>query len=151
MIYKEVQANLFDIDKKYVLVQCISQDCVMGKGIATIFNEKFKGMKEKCKRVIDENNLSFPCVIPYQDNNGAVFNLVTKKLYSHKPKYSAIKTCIKIMATVCKRNNIRYLAMPMIGCGIDGLSWDIVRNMIQEEFNKIDITIEIRYTHKTDY
>lgn len=145
MIINEQKGNLFELDtKKYAFAHCISQDCAMGAGIAVVFDKNFRGMKNYCKRVIKENNLKFPCVVPYY-NDEVVFNLITKKNYWGKPTYSTIQKCIKEMAYMCKKNDIKYLAIPKIGCGLDKLQWGRVREIIKEEFRGIDIKIEVRY------
>ena len=99
MIYREEKGDLFEM-RGYSLAHCISQDCAMGAGIAVAFNKKFKGMKGYCLRVIEENNLSFPCVVPFTAScNGygiIVFNLVTKRVYYGKPTYTTITKVIDI-------------------------------------------------------
>lgn len=145
MILNEKQGNLFELNKKYALAHCISQDCAMGAGIAVQFNKTFKGMKNYCIRVIKQNNLTFPCVLPYCDNDRTIFNLVTKKAYYGKPTYITITKCIHEMATMCKQYNIKYLAIPKLGCGLDRLQWSKVREIIKEEFKDMDIEIEVRY------
>ena len=49
------------------------------------------------------------------------------------------------MRDYCIKYNIRYLAMPKIGCGLDKLQWSKVREIIKDEFKDVDIQIEIRY------
>lgn len=145
MILNEKKGNLFELDDKYVLAHCISEDCAMGAGIAVEFNKRYRGMKGYCVRVIKENHLSFPCVVPYSNNDSMVFNLITKKVYYGKPTYTTITKCIQEMAFMCKSFNIKYLAMPKIACGLDRLQWGKVREIIKEEFRNLDIEIEVRY------
>ncbi|WP_275372674.1 macro domain-containing protein [Clostridium tertium] len=145
MILNESKGNLFELDNKYALAHCTSEDCEMGKGIAVEFDKKFRGMKNYCKRVVEYDNLSFPCVIHYSNNYQSVFNLVTKKSYYGKPTYTTITKCISEMAYMCRQFNIRYLGIPKLGCGLDRLQWGRVRDIIQEEFKDIDIEIEVRY------
>lgn len=150
MILNEKKGNLFELDKKYALAHCISLDCEMGKGIAVEFNKRFKGMKRDLIQTIEDNSMSFPCVIMYYDNDDfensrKVFNLITKKAYYGKPTYQTITKCIEDMANMCKKYNVKYLAMPKIGCGLDRLQWSKVREIIQEAFKDIDIEIEVRY------
>ena len=145
MKFNEQKGNLFELDKKYSLTHCISQDCAMGAGIAVQFDKKFKGMKDYCKRVIKENNLSFPVVIPFNEDDRTVFNLVTKRVYYSKPTYKTITKCIQDMVSMCKEFNIKYLVMPKIGCGLDRLQWGKVREIIKEKFKDLDIEIEVRY------
>ena len=39
--------------------------------------------------------------------------------------------------------NIKLLAMPKIGCGLDRLQWDKVKFMIEETFVDLDVEIII--------
>lgn len=146
MKLNEKKGNLFELNpKKYAYAHCISQDCAMSKGIAVVFDKQFRGMKNYCKRVIEENHLNFPCVIPYSNSDKMVFNLITKKNYWGKPTYATIEATIEDMAHMCKVYNIKYLAMPKIGCGLDRLQWGKVREIIIKHFKELDIEIEIRY------
>lgn len=145
MILNEKKGDLFELDDKYALAHCISEDCAMGAGIAVEFNKRYRGMKGYCTRVIKENHLSFPCVVLYSNNQNVVFNLITKKVYYGKPTYTTITKCIQEMAFMCKSFNIKYLAMPKIACGLDRLQWGKVREIIKEEFKDLNIKIEVRY------
>lgn len=140
------KGNLFELDReKYVLAHCISQDCALGAGIALEFRKRFKDMPSYCERVIKENHLEYPCVIPYYTKELKVLNLVTKRFYYNKPTYNTITSTIREMAFICNKSNIKYLGMPLIGCGLDKLKWEKVREIIEEEFKDIDIEIEVRY------
>ena len=77
MIYNEQKGNLFDLDNKYALAHCISYDTDNSKswnlGIVVEFKKKFSGIKEYTNNFIRENNLSCPCVVPYNKNERVVF------------------------------------------------------------------------------
>lgn len=147
MKYREEKGSLFELDNnKYIFAHCISVDCEMGKGIAVEFRNRYKGIQSYCKRVVSENHLSHPCVISFYNNtNLVVFNLITKTKYYNKPTYKTIKKAIQDMADLCKQGNIKYLAMPKIGYGLDGLQWGKVRDIIIKEFQDLDIEIVVRY------
>ena len=148
MIYREEKGDLFEMSG-YSFAHCISQDCAMGAGIAVAFDKKFKGMKRYCLRVIEENNLSFPCVVPFTDSyknyDIFVFNLVTKRVCYGKPTYTTITKAIEDMAFMCKQFNVKKLAMPKIGCGLDRLQWGKVREIIKEAFKDTDIEIVVKH------
>lgn len=145
MILKESKGDLFRLDEKYALAHCISLDCKMGAGIAVQFDKRFKGMKSYLKRCVAENNLKDPCVIPYSDNDRLIFNLITKEKYWHKPTYRTIEATIEDMAFMCKTYNIKYLAIPYIGCGMDKLQWGKVKPLIEKHFNDLDVEIQVKY------
>lgn len=146
MKLNEQKGNLFNLDDKYSLAHCISLDCAMGAGIAVEFDKRFYGMKTWLKKIIKANGYNYPIAIPaFKDGKLKVFNLVTKEKYWDKPTYDTITKCIEQMAEYCERHNIKYLAMPKIGCGLDRLSWVKVREIIKDRFECLDIEIEVRY------
>lgn len=138
MILNEKKGNLFDLDnKKYFYAHCISADYELGAGIAVEFQKRFN-LKKDLK--IYGNN-THPSLVVI----GNVFNLVTKNRYWHKPTYESITKCIQYMRDMCENCDIKYLAIPKLGCGLDRLQWGKVRDIIKEEFKDLDIEIEVRY------
>ena len=45
----------------------------------------------------------------------------------------------------CQRNNVKSVALPRIGCGLDQLSWEKVAEIIREVFRDEDVTIKVYY------
>ena len=46
LVYSEVKGDLFGCPATSSLGHCVSQDMAMGKGVATLFKEKFGGVAE---------------------------------------------------------------------------------------------------------
>ena len=72
---------------------------------------------------------------------GKSFSLVTKYNACDKPTYDDLYRSIVDLREKCKQLGVKKLVMPKIGCGIDGLDWDKVRDIIKEVFGSIDIDI----------
>ena len=142
MIFKEIKGDLFKSDNKYTLVHCISYDCGMGAGIAKTFDNKMPKMKNQLKRTIREKNLHGYFAILYKGDRN-VINLITKERYWHKPSYSSLKASLLNAKEITIHNNIKYLAMPVIGCGLDRLQWSKVSAMIKEIFADTDVEIVV--------
>ena len=138
MTFKEINGDLFKSDNIYTLVHCISRDGAMGAGIAVTFNNKFPEMKKQLKNTIRENDLQGYFAILYRGERN-VINLITKEKYWHKPTYSSLKTSLLNAKQIILRNNIKHIAMPVIGCGLDRLQWSKVSAMIKEVFADTDI------------
>lgn len=138
MILNEKKGNLFELDNdKYFYAHCISLDFNLDKSVALDFQKKFN-----LKRDLEKTSSGkYPELITVNH----VFNLVTKKKYWNKPTYESLTTCIRYMRDMCKNCNIKYLAMPKIGCGLDRLQWGRVREIIKEEFKDLDIEIELNF------
>ena len=142
MIFKEIKGDLFKSDNKYTLVHCISYDCGMGAGIAKTFDSKMPKMKNQLKHTIREKNLHGYFAILYKGDRN-VINLITKERYWHKPSYSSLKASLLSAKKIAIRYDIKYLAMPVIGCGLDRLQWSKVSAMIKEIFADTDIEIVV--------
>lgn len=138
MILIEKQMDLFETDKKYYLVHCVSADYRLGAGIAVMLQKKFK-LISKLESIGDNRYPNCIFLNP-------VFNLVTKKNYWDKPTYESLEDSLNIMKIMILElnkggENVKFVAMPKIGCGLDRLSWIKVKELIKEVF--IDIDIEI--------
>lgn len=144
MIYLEVVKDIFTVSDDYYFAQCISADFAMGKGIAVEFNKRFD-TKSNLVRIYDsylfkwdsEFKECVPCIL-----EGRVFNLITKRNYWNKPTYNTMKDALIAMKYYVENSCcITKIAMPIIGCGLDGLSWPKVKAIIQTVF--ADSNIEI--------
>lgn len=137
MIFKEIQADLFQMKESYELAHCISADAKMGAGIAVHFRQRF-GLD-----ALQEQARSQPLEIGACYRVGRTLNLVTKDKYWHKPTYGTLTSSLASMKLVCEAEGLTRLAMPQIGCGLDRLKWDKVKQIIQEVFEETDIEIVI--------
>jgi O-acetyl-ADP-ribose deacetylase (regulator of RNase III) len=43
----------------------------------------------------------------------------------------------------CEEHDVKKLAMPRIGCGLDRLDWNEVREIIKQTFQEINIELTI--------
>lgn len=149
MIYREERRDLFTVGSDYYLAHCVSADFKLGAGIAVEFNKRY-GMRRKLLNMApistyafwDNMDMSSRGMSILVDN---VFNLVTKRNYYNKPTMSSIKNALNWMRNDCLTLGIKKIAMPKIGCGLDGLSWPKVSDTIKQVFCTTDIEILICY------
>jgi hypothetical protein len=142
MIINEIKKDLFAVPQGYYLAHCISGDYALGAGIAKKFTEIYN-MKFKLHR-----DYAIPEGEKYANVGRAllvdnVFNLVTKKRCFHKPTYENLYDTLVDMKEQIVDFGILKLAMPLIGCGLDKLEWDKVKDIIEDVFDDIDIEILI--------
>ena len=140
MIYHEEKLNLFSIDDSYYIAHCISADFALGAGIAKEIDKRFNTraklfykFPDGFEYYLDENNTNGECIL-----TDRVLNLVTKRKYYDKPTYKSMDQALTMMREVCIHNNITKVAMPTIGCGLDRLSWNRVRDIIINKFSAMD-------------
>lgn len=142
MTYKEEIRDLFSVPEDYYLAHCISADFKLGAGIALEFSKRFDTktlLCTKCPNYYEAwsaYKMKGDCIL-----EGRVLNLITKARYFHKPTYMSMQYALRKMRTLCTLYNIKKVAMPLIGCGLDKLEWNEVSKMIQDTFVSYDIEI----------
>lgn len=126
-----------------IFVQCISADFALGAGIAKTFADEHNVRNALCNKYY----------INVWDNKGyalfthtdiIVMNLVTKEKYYNKPTYETLKESLENLKNQLLDSPMlleKILVMPKIGCGLDGLEWSKVKNIIEEVFKDIDVRI----------
>ena len=142
MNFKEETRDLFTVPQGYYLAHCISGDYSLGAGIAAQFVDVYN-MRYKLHRnypIPDGEKFANVGEALLVDN---VFNLVTKDRVYHKPTYDTLIETLEDMKEQCENLDINKIAMPRIGCGLDGLSWDTVEKIIKEVFEDTDMEILI--------
>ena len=149
-----VNENIPDNEQPYCLAHCISADFGMFGGIVTEFNsrwdmknillEKYNDQQRTFK---DHGALVFPESVRDHGHQTLVYNLVTKLTVCHKPTYKDLNKSLELMKYHMVVSGCNRLAIPTIGCGIDGLDWEVVSDMIQEVFKdtNIEILVCMRY------
>lgn len=85
------------------------------------------------------------CAYLVWQNKRYVFYLVTKERYYNRPTYETLKSSLVKMKEIMEANGLRDLAMPRIGCGLDGLEWSRVKGIIEEVFRQSNVNIRIYY------
>ena len=145
MIFKEEQGDLFDkeILPEYVLCHCISSDFALGAGIAKIFAKM--GVKKKLTETYPRHWQGRGYCLFTEVDGTVVANLVTKERYFHKPTLESLKQSLEDLREQAISRDLKKLAMPKIGCGLDKLQWEDVGAAIKEIFGDTDIEVLIKY------
>ena len=137
-IVEERVGDLFSAPNNMSLAHCISQDCVMGKGIAKQFSEKFGRVNE-----IKEQCVKVGGVAILKDKERFIYNLVTKHKYYEKPTMTDLRNSLLEMRKHMKEKGVESVGMPRIGCGLDLLDWGQVKRLLEEVFQDSSINIVI--------
>jgi O-acetyl-ADP-ribose deacetylase (regulator of RNase III) len=136
LIFQEKKGNLFEAESDRTLFHCVSADCEMGAGIAKQFVEKYPNLRSYVDEQWPEVGES---VFYRSDEKWDVINLITKWKYYHKPTYKTLRQSLEHAKKICDDN--QRIAMPMIGCGLDGLDWQKVRQIITQVFHGTNVDI----------
>mmetsp|Transcript_13362 Transcript_13362/g.20917 ORF Transcript_13362/g.20917 Transcript_13362/m.20917 type:complete len:80 (-) Transcript_13362:111-350(-) len=73
-----------------------------------------------------------------------VYYLVTKERYFHKPTYDNLGKSLGAMRVHMQKRGVKKLALPKIGCGLDGLKWDNVKDLLESSFTGYPGGLEIK-------
>jgi len=142
MKYEEITGDLFREAQGRVLAHCISADFALGAGIAVKFKEM--GVKEALQNAFPDYAKKWTqgeCIVTHIHSD-VTCNLVTKRYCYEKPTYENLQSALDSMKEFLERE-LEYkktlqVGMPLIGCGIDGLEWDRVSQMVKDTFSDLE-------------
>lgn len=150
MIFAEEVADVFERGKGCYLAHCISSDYALGAGIAVHFRKM--GVAYLLGENYPDVRTNFaPCCLETtagtaKEDYKGVFNLVTKEKSWQKPAYDSLRTALVDMRKQIEQKHKDgeaeiVVCMPLIGCGLDKLQWDTVREVITDVFLDTDVLI----------
>lgn len=121
------------VDALVNTVNCVG---VMGRGVALQFKNKFpennkqyvsackKGLVRPGKMFVTSNGLLGPQWI---------VNFPTKRHWRHPSRMVDIELGLNDLVSQIERLGIRSVALPPLGCGLGGLDWRVVREVIERK------------------
>lgn len=136
---------------------CHQVNCqgVMGSGIARQIRDKFPGLFEAYERVVDTNGgeeclgqvFFYPTTFCTVANMFSQFHYLPRDVMN--TNYSAFRQCCKgikdyVYATCGPGSKYCRIGFPHgIGCGLAGGDWNIISQILEEEFDGSDWNVEI--------
>lgn len=138
MKYAKVKGNLFKVNSRFVLAHCVSRDMALGAGIAKQFRDNFPKMDIDLNANKPER---FPVVVRWEGENRVIYNLVTKERYFNKPTRTSLEKTLIDLKKMMLDHNEKRLAIPLIGAGLDRLSWTPTEKYIKELFSDTEIEV----------
>ena len=136
-----MKGDLFeDSDPRSSLAHCVSSDFKCGKGIATVFIKKFFGLRN-----LRGTNVQIGSVAVLKDGRRFIYNLITKETYKDRPTYKDLSHALIEMKHHAVNHGVQKISMPKIGCGLDQLEWQTVKNIIHSAFIGTNIKIFVFY------
>ncbi|XP_073824342.1 terminal ADP-ribose protein glycohydrolase 1 isoform X2 [Musca autumnalis] len=134
----EVDGDLFSAPDTHSLAHCVAADFGMGAGIAVKFKQIFGKVDELLSQGAQTGSVAV-----LKDNQRFIYYLVTKDQSWDKPTYNSLRSSLEAMREHMKSNNVQKLAIPRIGCGIDGLEWNKVTSELSAVFCNENLEIVV--------
>lgn len=127
-----------DVDAIVNTVNCVG---VMGKGIALQFKKKWPDNFVEYAKYCKLKHLRPGKVHIYKLEQSKhplfIINFPTKDHWKEKSRIEYIRYGLNDLIQKIKDLNISSIAIPPLGCGNGGLSWDLVRPLIEEAFREL--------------
>lgn len=143
MQLKYVEKNLFKLNKQFAYGHCIARDIGLGAGIALTFRKFYPKMIPYLETNKPE---TFPAIIRYQDDKGRIiYNLITKEHSYEKPTRDSLNKAILLLKEEMIKNDDKIIGIPLLGAGLDKLSWTETEKRIKDVFKDTDIKIAVCY------
>lgn len=119
-------------------VNCVG---VMGAGLAKQFKQRLERNYKAYKHICDEGLLIPGGVMKFElsgddwreanvdDSVKYILNVATKDSYKNNSSYDIVQQCLINTINMCEATDIESVAIPALGCGLDGLKWSAFRNL----------------------
>lgn len=119
-------------------INCIG---VMGKGLAKQFRARYRGNYVAYVEACEKENVvpghMFVYEAPSWCQQPLIINFPTKDHWRDKSELWMIEEGMKDLVRVLKRYSVRTVAIPALGCGLGGLPWDKVREIIERHLSPL--------------
>jgi O-acetyl-ADP-ribose deacetylase (regulator of RNase III) len=164
-----IKGNLFDypgivsgnnISELHIAhgVNCVG---AMGAGIAVQFKKTFPEMYKKYNLKCKEGKIIPGCCWVWEESKGKaqylaktdqlgekytdffVYNLAIKTHWKMPASYIAMKGSLKNLIEEMNKRGAKEIAMPWIGCGLGGMSKEMVYKLLKKSFQNEEIKVLI--------
>ena len=124
-----------DTDALVNPVNCVG---VMGRGLALAFRTAYPDNFAFYKAACDKNEVRPGAMLLFdrgtRETPRYIVNFPTKRHWKHKSRIADIEDGLMALAADVQTLGIGSLAMPPLGCGLGGLSWEKVKPLIESTF-----------------
>lgn len=138
----EKTGNLFDSDAP-AYAHGVNTRGLMGAGIAVEFKHRWPDMYKVYKNLCKDEMLLPGGYFPYVTKERTIINIASQDLPGPHAKLQWFEEGLSEALAYADWNNIQKIAMPRIGCGIGGLDWADVRDIIEYFAEEGECDIEV--------
>ena len=137
-----VQGDLFDSGSEALVnpVNCVG---VMGKGLALQFKQRFPANFVSYANACRRRELAPGRLHVFDASPGnprLIVNFPTKRHWRDASRLDDVAQGLDTLANAIASSGIRSIAIPPLGCGLGGLPWPDVRQLILHHLSALDHT-----------
>ncbi len=128
------------------IVNTVNTVGVMGKGLALQFRERFPDNYTFYRRACQAGQVQIGKMLVYPTNRLTprfIINFPTKKHWRQPSRLEYIESGLQDLVRVIRENEIHSIAIPALGCGLGGLKWHDVKNLINRYLETLK-NVEVR-------
>lgn len=138
------KGNLLDSGAD-ALVNTVNTVGVMGKGIALQFKNTFPENYKRYKAACQSKSLDVGQLLIVEEKTllgeKTIINFPTKKHWKSPSKYEYVSSGLVALREALPKLRVSSVAIPPLGCGNGGLDWVIVKPMIENALDGLDMDI----------
>jgi len=137
-----IRGNIFDSTMQVITnpINCVG---TMGAGLAKEFKTRYPGMFSWYIKLFEARDLEIGRICLYKKSTPWVLMFPTKDHWRDPSKYEYIQQGLDTLRDEYKNLGITSIAIPPPGCGLGGLDFHIVKEMIITTLGPTDLVIEI--------
>lgn len=142
-MFKALIGDLFK-SQTQVLVNTVNCVGVMGKGVAQEFKKRYPAMFDDYVARCEANQMRIGEPYLYRDASGAwILNFPTKRHWRSPSRVADIEAGLDFLAAHLAQWDIHSIALPPLGCGNGGLSWEEVGPLIYRKLAHLPVDVEL--------
>ncbi len=138
------QGNLLDTQCD-ALVNAVNTVGVMGKGIASQFKQRFpenyRQYADACKTGQVRTGQMFITEIDDFLGPRWIVNFPTKQHWKNPSRQEWIRDGLQDLRLFIVAHQVRSVAIPALGAGLGGLSWPVVRELIEQTLGSLETDV----------
>jgi O-acetyl-ADP-ribose deacetylase (regulator of RNase III) len=138
----EHTGSLFDSTAD-AYVHGVNTEGLMGAGIAVLFKKAYPEMYSVYKALCKLGRLQPGETWVWEAHDRTIYNIASQDKPGANARLEWFERGLTQTLKHAQENNVVVIAMPRIGCGIGGLDWEDVRDIIEHYAERTPVDIEV--------
>ncbi|MDD2716160.1 MAG: macro domain-containing protein [Candidatus Wallbacteria bacterium] len=129
-------------EKTQALVNTVNCEGYMGKGIAYKFKCRFPENNADYQKACKSKTLTIGTLHWFKENGQLIINFPTKDKWRENSKLEYIEKGMAELVKLIKELGVKSIAIPPLGCGNGGLSWNDVLKIVVKHIKPLQEEID---------